>query len=317
VQYRATIGVSLVIISLMVAGGMAFMGVPATLGSLPILTISTLAIFVTHRSPQARLLWLMVAGAFTLTLFVELFTLRGDIGRMNTVFKFYIQAWLLLGVAAAVWLVWAIWRLRWGWRLMLIGMMTILLPLALLYPATATPAKMRDRYSDKAPKGLDGDEYMRFATYSEKIYGRNVEFALQSDYEAIQWLRRNVAGSPVIMEGTTGGALYRWGNRFSIYTGLPAVIGWQWHQRQQRAVVPDRFIYERDNDVTEFYSTTDISIALKLLRRYQVRYVAVGDLERAYYDKAGFDKFNQLVSSGFLRVMFQNSGTTIYEVIGN
>jgi uncharacterized membrane protein len=95
------------------------------------------------------------------------------------------------------------------------------------------------------------------------------------------------------------------------------VIGWQWHQRQQRAVVPDRFIYERDNDVTEFYSTTDISIALKLLRRYQVRYVAVGDLERAYYDKAGFDKFNQLVSSGFLRVMFQNSGTTIYEVIGN
>jgi len=317
VQYRATIGVSLVIISLMVAGGMAFMGVPATLGSLPILTISALAIFVTHRSPQARLLWLMVAGAFTLTLFVELFTLRGDIGRMNTVFKFYIQAWLLLGVAAAVWLVWAIWRLRWGWRLMLIGMMTILLPLALLYPATATPAKMRDRYSDKAPKGLDGDEYMRFATYSEKIYGRNVEFALQSDYEAIQWLRRNVAGSPVIMEGTTGGALYRWGNRFSIYTGLPAVIGWQWHQRQQRAVVPDRFIYERDNDVTEFYSTTDISIALKLLRRYQVRYVAVGDLERAYYDKAGFDKFNQLVSSGFLRVMFQNSGTTIYEVIGN
>lgn len=313
-QYRATVAVCIVIVAFMLAGGLAFFGVPAALGALPLFVIAGLAVFVSQRPAQARLLWLMVAGAFALTLFVEIFTLKGDIGRMNTVFKFYVQAWILLGIAAAVCLVWSLWRLRWGWRVVLAGMMSLLLPLALLYPATAVPAKMRDRYTNKTPEGLDGDEYMRYAIYSEKVYERDVEFALQSDYEAIEWLRRNVVGSPVIMEGTTGGALYRWGNRMSIYTGLPAVLGWQWHQRQQRAVLPEQRIYERDNDVAEFYNTTDLGTALKILRRYQVRYIIVGDLERAYYDKAGFDKFNQLVNSGFLRVMFQNAGTTIYEL---
>jgi uncharacterized membrane protein len=188
------------------------------------------------------------------------------------------------------------------------------MPLALLYPATAAPAKMHDRYTTNAPTGLDGDEYMRFAQYSERIYNSSTEFHLVYDYEAIQWMRKHVVGSPIIMEGTTGGALYRWGNRFSIYTGLPTVIGWQWHQRQQRAVLPDRLVVDRDHDVSDFYNTTDVGYALKLLRRYNVRYVIVGRLEHSYYEKEGLKKFDLLVKSGFLRVMFQNAGTTVYEV---
>ncbi len=34
-----------------------------------------------------------------LTLMVELIVLRGDIGRMNTVFKFYLQVWTMFSIS--------------------------------------------------------------------------------------------------------------------------------------------------------------------------------------------------------------------------
>ena len=49
----------------------------------------------TCRMPSASCLFLVGTG-LTLTLMVELIVLVGDIGRMNTVFKFYLQVWTLL-----------------------------------------------------------------------------------------------------------------------------------------------------------------------------------------------------------------------------
>ena len=41
----------------------------------------------------------MVGFALAMTMGVEVVVLSGDIGRQNTVFKFYIQVWLILSVA--------------------------------------------------------------------------------------------------------------------------------------------------------------------------------------------------------------------------
>ena len=75
---------------------------------------------------------------------------------------------------------------------------------------------------------------------------------MSQDYRAIQWMQRNVQGSPVIVEANT--PEYRWGTRFTIYTGLPGVVGWNWHQRQQRAVTPDTWVFDRVDAIGAFYN---------------------------------------------------------------
>jgi uncharacterized membrane protein len=247
-----------------------------------------------------------------LTLFVELFALHGDIGRMNTVFKFYYQAWTLLALSSAAAFMWLIpsistqWNPRFStvWQVVL----AVLLFGALLYPLTAAQDKMADRMSADAPHTLDGMAYMKTSYYGDQ----NTTFELSQDYDAIKWMQQNVQGSPVIVEGNT--VEYRWGTRFTIYTGLPGVVGWNWHQRQQRGFLADTGVWARINEIPVFYTTTDLDEALSFLKKYNVKYIIVGQLEEAYYPGDGLNKFPQY-NGTYWKEVFQEKNTTIYEVL--
>jgi len=128
-------------------------------------------------------------------------------------------------------------------------------------------------------------------------------------------MQDNVQVSPVIMEGL-GHREYLWSNRVSVYTGLPAVIGWRWHQVQQRALLPAEMVDWRRIDVSECYNTTDVARAREILARYGVGYVYVGAYERAYYNPAGLSKFEAMAAQGLLRVVYDAQGVKIYEVVG-
>ncbi len=108
---------------------------------------------------------------------------------------------------------------------------------------------------------------------------------LSQDYRAIRWMQDNIEGSPVIVEANI--PEYRWGSRFTIYTGLPGVVGWNWHQRQQRAVVNSDWVQQRVDQVGQFYSTLNQEEVKDFLRRYNIRYIIVGQLERAAYPSGG------------------------------
>jgi uncharacterized membrane protein len=226
-----------------------------------------------------RLVLFMVGTALLLTMVVELLVINGDVGRMNTVFKFYLQAWIMLGLSSAAALGWLLPEIRkWlpGWRNTWEALAVILVTSAALFIIIGGMDKIRDRWWPAAPHTLDSMTYMQYADYAD--FG--VTMKLDEDFRAIRWMQENVQGSPVIVEANC--PEYRWCSRFTIYTGLPGVLGWNWHQRQQRAFQNDQ-VWNRVNEINAFYATTDPAAAKAFLQKYNVRYIVVGQLERAEY----------------------------------
>ncbi len=257
-----------------------------------------------------RFVLFSMGTALWITLMVEVVVVRGDIGRMNTVFKFYLQAWTLLSLSAAAAFAWILndlsrWSLR--WRNFFQTGATLLLAGAALYTVSATLDKVSDRMADGVPPTLDSITYMRYARYAD--FGGMMD--LSYDYRAIRWMQDHVRGSPVIVEANC--PEYRWCTRFTIYTGLPGVVGWNWHQRQQRTFTP-YLVERRVDEVHAFYNTTDVQGALRFLRKYNVGYIVLGQLERLEYAGPGLDKFAQY--DGLLwKSVYRDGDTVIYEVL--
>jgi uncharacterized membrane protein len=279
--------------------------------AMPLAVWAAILLFRPGSSDSRRLVLFMTGTAFFLTMLVEVIVLSGDIGRMNTVFKFYLQAWVLFGASSAAALGWTLIELRrWknGWQTVWrIGLAALALG-AFMFPLTATTAKTQDRMSLEAPHTLDGMAFMLTSEYPDE--GGVVQ--LNAEYEAIRWVQENIFGTPVIVEANT--PLYRWGSRFSIYTGLPTVLGWDWHQTQQRGHSQVSKIPGRQTDIRMFYLMDDRQIAEDFLREYQVEYVILGQLERNYYPGVGLDKFERWEGDLWQEV-YRNEETVIYRVI--
>ena len=264
-----------------------------------------------------RVVLILIASALGLTMAVEIIVLDGDIGRMNTVFKFYMQVWLILSIVAGAAGIWSINAMRQKAALRKVwqGVLVVMLIAAALYPILATKAKWEVRMSKDAPHTLDGMAFMPYVEYGDTDYlgnGRTIQ--LETDYAALQWMQRNIEGSPVIAEAHSSNPYRSIGNRVAMYTGLPAIVGWDWHQRQQRAVVPGSLVSNRINDVNNLYSTTDSIQAQDILDKYNVQYIYVGELENTYYPPQGLEKFKQMVEFGTLSVTYQDENVTIYQV---
>ena len=264
--------------------------------------------------PLLSFVAVIVVVALGLALGLEFFRVEEDIDRMNSIFKFYLQIWVLLALASAyiLWRSWFDGRLRPAGmspvRKVWLGALAVLLVSASIYPVLGTRARLGDRFQGQpTPLTLDGTAYIQDAVYRD----REGDIDLDADFDGILWLRENVEGSPIVLEGVT--PTYRWGSRVSNYTGLPTVVGWRWHQEQQRWDYRWA-IADRIGDVERIYATTSATEALSLLRKYGVKYVYVGRLERLYYPGPGLDKFDGALSD-HLKKVYQNPDVAIYRVL--
>lgn len=260
-----------------------------------------------EQRPARAMIALMVLVGLLLGAAVDLVTVAGDTTRTNTVFKFLFQAWSLLAIGAAQAV--AILRpsLRRRWTLVRVAWAAgavALLVAALLWPVVATPARIAQRFTSLPPT-LDGIAYLWTAVYEDE----NGPIELRNDREAIEWLRAN-GGLRSILEGRTPPA--RWGARFSVHTGMPAILGWEYHQTQQRFGYLG-MVAERARDVDRFYASGDPDALREVIARYRPAFVAVGELEARFYPASGLAAIASL-EGDLLEVAYRNRQVTIYRV---
>jgi len=251
---------------------------------------------------MARLYVCWIAGvAFLLTLAVEFVYLRDLFGsRMNTVFKFYYQAWVLMALAAAYCSYYILGRRAehgpghshskgvpagralWG------AAFVLLVAAGMVYPVLGIPNKAGDF---KGQATLDGMAFVK-----------NVR---PDDYAAMRWLQDNEPGMAYIVEATGGS--YSDAAWVSAFTGLPTILGWDFHQNQWRGndVEPSK----RRPDIAQIYQSSDSQQVLTLLEKYGIKYVYVGTVERRNYDLPPLlsDRLGR-----FLEKVFEQGGVAIY-----
>ena len=264
-------------------------------------------------APHLAFLALLVGVSLALVIGLDVVRVEGDIDRMNSVFKFYLQVWVMLALASA----YLLWRMahtkRVPWLRLGLGKkawlaaLGVLILSASIYPVLGAQDRLRDRFNGRVlPLTLDGAAYVEGTIYRDA----RGEVDLEADFEGIRWLRENLEGSPTVLEAVT--PTYRWGGRVSIYTGLPTVIGWEWHQEQQRWDYR-RAVGQRIGHVNYIYNSRLRSDALPLLRKYGVEYIYVGPLERLYYGAGGLEKFERMVGSDLDKV-YETGQVTIYRL---
>jgi len=224
-----------------------------------------------------------------LTLFPEFFYLRDQFGsRMNTIFKFYFQAWIFWSIAVAFISVELFNALK-RWRYMLFSIFwVILITAGMAYPVLMVLNKTNN--FSPAIWTLDGNEYISRYT--------------PDDYLAMQWLRERDTG---IIAEAVGGS-YTDFARISTRTGFPTVLGWPGHESQWRGGATEMGI--RAEEIARMYETELGDEAVLIVEKYQIRYIYLGNLERTQYN-VNQSKFDTLFD-----VIYSNASVTIYEVPG-
>lgn len=237
------------------------------------------------------LLTLMGAG---LALVPEFIFLRDTFGnRMNTIFKFYFQTWMLWGLAGAFATAFILTQIRSGWRWALSAACLLAVAAGLVYPAVMIQAKtgMVDTSTGQlrlAQWSLDGTQAFQINS--------------ADDYAAVQYLKQAPYG--VIAEAVGGS--YSAYARMATHSGQPNVLGWPFHEYQWRGGTAE--IGSREPDLERLYTTTDWNEARAILLQYHVRYVVLGDLEWSAY------RVSQAKFDNNLPVAFRSGNTVIYGV---
>ena len=184
--------------------------------------------------------------------------------RMNTVFKFFYQAWLVLGVVSGVALALA-WRRGAVLRALSVAAGVVLIA-GCIYPPVAIWSKTRE--TDLGGPTLDAVSHLR--------HFRPDEFA------AVEWLQSHTRVTDVIAQAA-GDSYQPDDGRVSVMTARPTLLGWQGHESQWRGSQYDAMANGRTEALTRIYNAGSDEDLARVLSNWNVGFVYVSGRERGAY----------------------------------
>jgi len=231
---------------------------------------------------------LLVALGLLAVIGPEFFYLRDQFGwRINTIFKFYYQAWLLWSVAVSFGVAVLLQDLRSKWKIAFSVILFVVLFAALVYPVLSLWSKTNG-FQPQAGIDMNGTAYYENQNPDEMA--------------AIEWLQ---TASPGVVLEAVGGSYSSFG-RIATMSGQPTVLGWPGHESQWRGGA--REMGSRQSDIEQIYRSARWDEAEEILNEYNVKYVVVGSLERSTYG------VNESKFELYLIPVFQQGQVTIYQV---
>lgn len=256
--------------------------------------------------PATGFVLLLVGAGILLTLIPEFVYLRDNFTtRMNTVFKFYYQAWVVWGIASAyaMYTILSDHEQRVGIppvRFAFGSLGALVITGGLLFTIFAVHSRTwaeTNRNFDETTAPLltldGGESFIRAGLVSA------------DDYAAVQCLSALVEGDDAVVVEAVGGS-YRWGyGRVGTLTGIPILFNWTGHQGQWRGSTFAETAGSKEDDIYRLYTDPTWFVAREILLRYNIDYVFFGQNERIAYnaDETMFrDNLEAVCDTGTARV---------------
>lgn len=239
------------------AGGLIWYFQTGVIAASVVFIIGLLHLWKKHYSPRTLFIHLLMITGLLVLIGCDIFTLWD---RMNTIFKFHFEVWILFSLASAL-IVRELLDEKKSFNFT-VSAAILILGLGLLTSACTFLAWWKNPLAPVERLTLNGFAFLEKKNPAEALM--------------VHWLR-NRRGQPTISEAF--GSSYGLYSRFSSFTGLPTIIGWEYHVFQHGHTWDA--IKSRQRDLQHLYQNP--SHVEAVMDKYQIKYGVLGELEKQTY----------------------------------